>query len=72
VLTLVIGTVLLVGGLAIGWLPGPGGFIAVFGAALLGVEWLRIAQLLDRCETYARRFLRFLRRRVLGRPRAAD
>jgi hypothetical protein len=72
VLTLVIGTVLLVGGLAIGWLPGPGGFIAVFGAALLGVEWLRIARLLDRCETYARRFLRFLRRRVLGRPRAAD
>jgi hypothetical protein len=72
VLTLFVGTVLLLGGLAIGWLPGPGGFIAVFGAALLGVEWLRVARLLDRCEAYLRSFLRFLRRRVLSRARAAD
>jgi hypothetical protein len=72
VLTLVIGTVLLLGGLAIGWLPGPGGFIAVFGAALLGVEWLRVAMFLDRCETYAWSFLRFVRRRVLGRSTAVD
>jgi hypothetical protein len=72
VLTLVVGTLLLVGGLAIGWLPGPGGFLAVFGAALLGVEWLRVARILDRCETYLRGFVRFVRRRVLGRARAAD
>jgi len=50
IVTLLLGTVLLVGGLAIGWLPGPGGFVAILGAALLGVEWLRIAKLLDRCE----------------------
>jgi hypothetical protein len=66
------GTVLLIGGLAIGWLSGPGGFIAVFGAALLGVEWLGVAQILDRCETYLRRVLSFIQRRVLGRRRAAD
>jgi hypothetical protein len=50
VVTLVLGTLLTAGGLAIGWLPGPGGFLAILGAALLGVEWLRVAQLLDRCE----------------------
>jgi hypothetical protein len=63
VLTIVIGTLLLVGGLAIGWLPGPGGFIAIFGAALLGVEWLRVARLLDRCEMLLWDGLRFMRRR---------
>jgi hypothetical protein len=72
VLTLVIGTILLVGGLAIGWLPGPGGFIAVFGAALLGVEWLRVAQILDRCETWVRSGIGIVRRRVTGRPKAMD
>ena len=64
ILTLVIGTVLLLGGLAIGWLPGPGGFIGIFGAALLGVEWLRVARILDRCEMFLWSALRFVRRRL--------
>ena len=41
VVTLVLGTALLVVGLAIGWLPGPGGFLAIIGAALLGIEWVQ-------------------------------
>jgi hypothetical protein len=68
VLTLALGIVLLLGGLAIGWLPGPGGFIAVIGAALLGAESLRIAKLLDRIELRLRDAWRFVRHRVSGRP----
>ena len=69
VVTLVLGTVLVVGGLAIGWLPGPGGFIAIIGLALLGVEWLPIAKLLDSCERRLGDAWRYVRRR-LGPPRA--
>jgi hypothetical protein len=72
VLTLVVGTLLLVGGLAIGWLPGPGGFIGIFGAALLGVEWLRIARLLDRCEMLVWDGVRFVRRRLGARRQTAE
>jgi len=64
VVTLVLGTVLLIGGLATGWLPGPGGFVAVFGAALLGVEWLRVARLLDRGELQLWGIWRFVQRRL--------
>jgi hypothetical protein len=69
VVTLVVGTVLLVGGLAIGWLPGPGGFVAILGAALLGVEWLRIAELLDRAESLLHGAWLSMRKR-LGRTAA--
>jgi hypothetical protein len=73
ILTLVIGTLLLVGGLAIGWLPGPGGFIGIFGAALLGVEWLRVARLLDRCEMILWDAFRFARRRLgVGRKQPVE
>ncbi len=41
------GIVLILGGLAIGWLPGPGGFIAIFGVALLATEFRFLARLLD-------------------------
>jgi hypothetical protein len=68
VLTLAIGTILLLGGLAIGWLPGPGGFIGIIGAALLGAESLRVAKLMDRIELRVRDAWRFVRHRVLGRP----
>ena len=37
-------------GLAIGWLPGPGGFLSILGLALLGTEMRWLARLLDRCE----------------------
>lgn len=70
ILALVAGVVLFVGGLAIGWLPGPGGFIAVIGAALLGVEWLPVAKALDWVEKRARDAWRFLTRLVRrGRKR---
>lgn len=55
VLVLGSGIVLVAGGLAIGWLPGPGGFIAVVGAALVATEWYALARLLDWAELVARR-----------------
>src|SRR5687767_14074771 len=64
VVTLTLGIGLVVVGLAIGWLPGPGGFLAVIGLALLGIEWLRVAKLLDRVELSAWELWRSLRRLV--------
>jgi hypothetical protein len=58
-----LGIVLVLGGLAIGWLPGPGGFIAIFGAALLATEYRPLARLLDRAESVARRTWRWIRTR---------
>lgn len=45
--TVGIGVVLIVGGAAIGWLPGPGGFVAIFGLALLAQEFRPLAAALD-------------------------
>ena len=53
-ITLGLGTLLLAGGIAIGWLPGPGGFIAFLGLALLGVEWMWVAKALDWTEARIR------------------
>jgi hypothetical protein len=64
ILAVAVGVVLIVCGLAIGWLPGPGGFIAVVGAALLGVEWLPVARALDWVEVRARNAWRFLTRPI--------
>jgi hypothetical protein len=72
VLTLAVGIILLLGGLAIGWLPGPGGFIGIIGAALLGAESLRVAKFLDRMELKIRAAWRFLRHRVFRRPQPGD
>ena len=66
VVTLSLGIGLVVVGLAIGWLPGPGGFLAIIGAAVLGIEWMRVAKLLDKIELFARGLWRSIRRR-LGR-----
>lgn len=49
------GLLLLIGGLAIGWLPGPGGFIAIFGVALLATEFRFLARALDWSEIQFRR-----------------
>jgi hypothetical protein len=49
-----VAVVLIAGGLAIGWLPGPGGFIAVFGLAIVGMEFRFVAVALDRCERWCR------------------
>ena len=58
VLTVGGGIVLVVGGLAIGWLPGPGGFIGVLGVALLATEWYFLAKLLDHLEIWLRQVRR--------------
>jgi hypothetical protein len=44
------GILLVIAGLAIGWLPGPGGVVAVVGVALLATEFRGFALLLDRME----------------------
>ncbi len=45
-----IAVMLIVVGLAIGWLPGPGGFIAIVGVALLAPYVPGVPSLLDRIE----------------------
>jgi len=52
------------GGLAIGWLPGPGGFIAIFGLAVFAMEFRAVAVLLDRVERLSRCVWAWLRRNV--------
>jgi hypothetical protein len=42
------------GGLAIGWLPGPGGFVAIFGLAIVAMEFRVVAVTLDRLERLGR------------------
>jgi hypothetical protein len=49
-LTILFGLALTVGGASIGWLPGPGGFLAIFGLALLAQEFRPMAAGLDWCE----------------------
>lgn len=46
--------VLIVGGAAIGWLPGPGGFIAILGVALVAQELYPAAWAADRGEILLR------------------
>lgn len=53
---------LIIAGMAIGWLPGPGGFIAIIGVAMLATEIRWIARLLDKIEPVIRRMFRALRR----------
>jgi hypothetical protein len=53
--------VLIGGGVAIGWLPGPGGFIAVFGLAILAMEFRFMAVILDRMERLGREAWAWLR-----------
>ena len=55
VFTIGAGVLLTGGGLAIGWLPGPGGFIAILGVALVATEWFHLAKLLDWTELITRR-----------------
>ena len=50
----VVAILLIGGGAAIGWLPGPGGFIAVFGLAIIGMEFRVVAVMLDRLERFGR------------------
>jgi len=47
---IVLGVILMLGGIAIGWVPGPGGFIGIFGVALLATQFRWLAKLLDWAE----------------------
>jgi hypothetical protein len=63
ILTIAVGLVLMFGGMAIGWLPGPGGFVAIIGLALLAQEFRPIASLLDRIEPRLHQAWRWLKKR---------
>lgn len=62
-----IGLALIVVGLAIGWLPGPGGFVAIIGLALIAQEVPWVADLMDRSELLLRQLWRFVKRLFVGR-----
>ena len=70
-LTIFFGLVLVIGGASIGWLPGPGGFVAIFGLALLAQEFRPLAALLDWVEpklhTVWKSIVRFWRRMSAAR-----
>jgi hypothetical protein len=53
---LVLGIALLVGGVVFCFLPGPGTVLIVFGLALVGARWARMARLMDRAEPKLRHF----------------
>lgn len=55
VFTFGLGTLLIVVGLLIGWLPGPGGFVALIGLAMLGREIPWIPRVMDSSELILRR-----------------
>ncbi|QEG42037.1 PGPGW domain-containing protein [Roseimaritima ulvae] len=67
VVNLMSGAGLIVFGLAIGWLPGPGGFLAVIGLALLALEIPWLATVMDSGERAVRRLWHSAR----GRPPAS-
>lgn len=62
-----VAVLLIGGGAAIGWLPGPGGFIAIFGLAIVAMEFRSVAVILDRLERLARDAWAWLR----GKPKPA-
>lgn len=49
------GVALIVIGLSIGWLPGPGGFVAIIGLIMLLAELPLVARWIDRMELSIRR-----------------
>jgi len=58
--TVTAGLALIAFGVAVGWLPGPGGFVAIFGLALLAAVWRPLAEFLDNAELRTRCFWRRL------------
>ena len=62
-----LGIALIVIGIAIGWLPGPGGFLAIIGLALIAKEVPWIANVLDAFELGMRRAIRSLKRLFFDR-----
>ena len=63
------GVLLILFGVAIGWLPGPGFVIFAFpGALLIASEWRRAALLMDRVEHETVPWIRRVRARLRGGP----
>lgn len=64
------GVVLILIGVAIGWLPGPGFVIFAFpGALLVASEWRRAASIMDRLEHEAVPWVRHVRAKLRGGPK---
>lgn len=64
------GVLLILFGVAIGWLPGPGFIIfAIPGAFLIASEWRRAALVMDRVEHETVPWVRHVRARLRGGPR---
>jgi hypothetical protein len=64
------GVLLILFGVAIGWLPGPGFVIFAFpGALLIASEWRRAALLMDRVEHETVPWVRRVRARLRGGPK---
>lgn len=62
-----LGIALILIGIAIGWLPGPGGLLAIIGLALIAKEVPWIADVLDALELGIRRVVRSLKRLLFHR-----
>lgn len=60
---LILGIALIAGGVVFCFLPGPGTVLMVFGFALVGARWARMARLMDRAEPWVRRFFHHQQRR---------
>lgn len=58
----IVGSLLIIVGLGIGWLPGPGGFLGIIGLAILSKELPCIARWLDKLEVLVRSFIGSWRR----------
>ncbi len=64
------GVVLILIGVAVGWLPGPGFVIFAFpGALLVASEWRRAAAIMDRVEHEAVPWIRHVRAKLRGGPK---
>lgn len=65
-----VGVVLILVGVAVGWLPGPGFVIFAFpGTLLIASEWRRAALVMDRVEHQTVPWIRHVRARLRGGPR---
>jgi hypothetical protein len=60
-ITIAVGVALLLFGIAVGWLPGPGGVVGILGIAILAAEFKPLAGLLDTIEADCRKFLGAIR-----------
>lgn len=67
-----IGITLMFFGLGIGWLPGPGGFLAIVGLALVAQEIPVLADFLDCTEMFVRNCVSAIRERLRKAPPKPD